>query len=292
MPDRLADLSRELADLTARLAPYLVAVRSGSGTASGFAWREDLVVTAEEVLEAEEATAVTLPSGERVPASLVGRDPSTDVAVLRVDRPKALTPITLDGETQRRVGEIALALGRGDEGPVTALGIVGLAGPAWRSLRGGMIDARLGLDLRLPRAAEGGLAVDAAGQAFGMTVFGPRGTTLVIPATTIDRVAAHLVRHGRVARGYLGLGLQPVRVGSSNEEGVLVSSVAEDGPGRQAGVLQGDIIVRFAGDSVAGMRALMSRLGPESVGRSVDLGLLRGGEEKVVTLVIGERPAT
>jgi len=113
----------------------------------------------------------------------------------------------------------------------------------------------------------------------------------VIPAATIERVAAHLLRHGRMARGYLGLGLQPVRLDGTGEEGVLVSSVAGDGPGRQAGVLQGDIIARFAGERVGGMRTLMTRLGPESVGRTVDLALLRGGEERVVTLTIGERPA-
>jgi S1-C subfamily serine protease len=292
MPDQLAALSRDLSALTERLAPHLIAVHSASATASGFVWRDNLIITAEEALETEDGLAVTLADGSRVPASLVGRDPSTDVALLRVEGPLTLPAATLDTRAVRRVGEIVLALGRGEEGPVAALGIVAVAGPAWRSLRGGSIDARLRLDLRLPRASEGGLAVDADGKAFGMTVFGPRRSTLVIPAATIERVASHLLRHGRVARGYLGLGLQPVRLDGSDEEGVLVSSVAEDGPGRRAGVLQGDIITHFAGERTGGMRALMNRLAPESVGRTVELGLMRGGEAKIVMIAIGERPPT
>ncbi|HVG47865.1 MAG TPA: S1C family serine protease [Rubellimicrobium sp.] len=292
MPDRLAELSEEISALSERLAPHVVAVQSGPATFSGFVWRDDLVVTAEEALESEDGLAVTLPDGTRAAATLIGRDPSTDVALLRLDHMVPRVAAPLDGQTARRIGEIALALGRGDDGPVAALGVVSVVGPAWRSLRGGTIDARLLLDLRLPLALEGGLAVDANGKVFGMTVFGPRRSTLVIPAATIERVAAHLLRHGRVARGYLGLGLQPVWLDGSGEEGVLVSSVASDGPGREAGVLQGDIVARFAGERVGGMRALMARLGPESVGQTVELGLLRAGQPRDVTITIGERPAT
>ncbi|EYD72914.1 hypothetical protein Rumeso_04790 [Rubellimicrobium mesophilum DSM 19309] len=291
MSDLLADLSRRLSALAGQLAPHLVAVQSGHRTASGFIWREGLVVTSDEALESEEGISLTLPDGTRRPAALAGRDPSTDIVLLRVDQPLG-QPAELDIGTPRAVGELALALGRGAEGPVAALGVVGVVGPAWRSLRGGNIDALIRLDLRLPRAAEGGLAVDAEGRPFGMAVHGPRRSTLVIPGATIERVAAHLLEHGRVGRGYLGLGLQPVRIDASGEHGVLVSSVDEAGPGRQAGLLQGDIITRFGGEPVGGMRGLMARLGPDSIGRTVEIGVLRGGAPTVVTLTIGERPTT
>lgn len=290
MPDLLTDLSRDLSALVARLSPHLVAVRSGHRTSSGFVWRENLIVTSDEALEAEEGISVILADGARLPATLAGRDPSTDIVLLRVEQPLG-PPAPLGMGTPRGVGELVLALGRGMEGTIAAMGVVGVAGPAWRSLRGGHIDALIRLDLRLPRAAEGGLVVDAAGQSFGMAVLGPRRSTLVIPAATIERVAAHLLRHGRVGRGYLGLGLQPVRLDASGEQGILVSSVDENGPGRRAGLLQGDIITRFAGEPVGGMRALMTRLGPESIGQVVELGILRGGAPSVVALTVGERPA-
>ena len=290
MTDTLPELSRHLSSLVERLSSPVVAVLSGSGAASGFVWRDGHVVTAEEALAADDGIVVALGDGRRLPAVLVGRDASTDVALLRVEEP--LPPaVPLDAAAPRRVGELALAIGRGRDGTTSALGMVGTVGPAWRSLRGGRIDARLGLDLRLPRHAQGGLAVDAEGRAFGMTVLGPRRSTLAIPAATIDRVAAQLLAHGRVPRGYLGLSLQPLRVDGSGERGALVLGVEAAGPGQNAGLRQGDIIVRFAGEPLGGPRPITDRLGPETVGQTVELGILRGGEHQTIALVIGERPA-
>lgn len=290
MTETLSDLSQALSSLAARVSGGIVAVQGGRGASSGFLWREGLVVTAEEALEKDEDLGVGLPDGSRARASLVGRDPSTDVALLRVEGATP-PPVALDADASPRVGDLALAVGRSGEGPLAAFGIIGTAGPAWRSLRGGMIDALLRLDLRLPRAAEGGLAVGATGQAIGMAVLGPRRSTLVIPAATVERVAARLLEHGRIGRGYLGLGLQPVQVDGGEGRGVIVVSVAEDGPGRRAGIVQGDVVTRFGGEPVAGLRALLARLGPESVGREVELEVRRGGEPRSVTLTIADRPA-
>jgi S1-C subfamily serine protease len=293
MSDDLTTLSHALAGAVERAAAGAVAVEAGRAAFSGWVWREGLVVTADEALDEAGQVAVRLPDGSRREAQVAGRDASTDVALLRVEGTPP--PVALD-RAPRRVGEVILAVGRGAGGPVAAMGILGEAGPAWRSLRGGMIDARLGLDLRLPGAAEGGLAVDAGGRAFGMAVPGPRGTALAIPAATVERVAAQLLETGRVARGYLGLGLAPVRLdgsegGGAEGRGVLVTGVDADGPGRRAGVLQGDILVRFDGEPVGGARSLAQRLGPESVGRAVEVGLLRGGEPRTVLIAIGERHA-
>ena len=288
MTTLLPDLSRALAAAAAQGAASVVGIEGPRTRASGFVWREGLVVTADEALEAEEGLSVRLPDGSQAPATLAGRDPSTDVALLRVEGALP-APVALDPATPRALGEVALAVGRGEHGSMASMGIVGTVGPAWRSLRGGRIDARLGLDLRLRGAMEGGLVLDADGRAWGMAVSGPRRSALAIPAATVERVAAHLLSHGRVARGYLGLGLQPVRLGDG-AAGAVVTSLDEDGPARAAGVLQGDILLRFGGEPVGAM-GFRQRLGPESVGQEVELGLLRGGEPRTVTLRVAERPA-
>jgi S1-C subfamily serine protease len=287
MPDTLVDLSRDLARMAEQVSPHVVAVEAGGAASSGFVWREGLVVVADEALEAEEGLAVVRPDGSRVPAALVGRDPSTDVALLRVEGAGA--PVAFD-PAPRRVGEIALALGRGPRGPLAALGVVSEAGPAWRSLRGGMIEARIGLDLRLQRAAEGGLVADAEGRAFGMAVFGPRRAAIVIPAATVERVASHLLAHGRVARGWLGLALQPVALDGGEDRGLLVVGLEAEAPARAAGVAQGDILVALGGEPVGGMRALFDLLGPETVGREMPLALRRGGQALTLPVTVGERP--
>jgi S1-C subfamily serine protease len=266
-----------------------VAVASHRSRSSGFAWREDLVVTADEALADEGEVTVTLPRGEQRRATIVGRDPSTDVALLRVEG-DGLVPAPL-GDAQQRTGALAIAIGAGEAGPTAALGIVGAAGPAWQSMRGGRIDARLELDLRLPRGAEGGLALDAAGQAFGMVVLGPRRRVLVIPTATVARVAATLQRHGRVPRGYLGLRLQSVRAEGDGAAGAMVMGVDPSGPGAAAGLRQGDVITGWAGQPVASAQALLRAIGPDSVGQAFSVVAMRAGQQVELTLTVGERPA-
>jgi S1-C subfamily serine protease len=285
----MQDLSAALAHAVAGVAPALVAVRSGRAASTGFVWRPGLVVTAEEALAEEGEVAVTLPGGEAVPARLAGRDPTTDVALLRVNRPD-LSPVPLVAAPVA-VGALALVAGAQDGAPTAALGVVARAGGPWRSLRGGEIDARIELDLRLRQSAEGGLALDGAGQAIGMAVLGPRRRVLVIPMATVERVAAKLESHGRIPRGYLGLGLQPVAVGGGEGRGAMVMSVDPRGPGAAAGVHQGDILVTWDGAPIGEVQTLLRALGPDSVGRTVTLGLRRAGEELQLPLTISERPA-
>ena len=292
MPDAanpLETLSAALSALVARASPGVVAVRSHRAWSSGFIWKPGLVVTADEALAEDGEVAVTLPGGESVAASLVGRDPSTDVALLRVGRTD-IQPAALS-QALVAAGALAVAVGSQDGTPVAALGAVSVAGAAWRSMRGGEISARIELDVALRRHAEGGLALDAAGQAFGMAVLGPRRRVLVIPAATIERVAAQLEARGRVVRGYLGLGLQPIRLdGGGGAPGVIVMSVDPQGPGAAAGIRQGDVIAAWDGRPVGGVSALLRALGPDSVGSTATLSLRRAGAPLEVRLTVGEKP--
>jgi S1-C subfamily serine protease len=284
----LTNLSASLSGLVAATAPSIVAIHSHRALSSGFIWKTGMIVTADEALADEGEVAVTLSGGKRISATIAGRDPTTDIALLRADI-GAVSPIALDGSAPS-AGALAVVVGGREGEAVAALGVVATSGVAWRSMRGGEIDARIELDLSLRRHAEGGLALDASGQAFGMAVFGPRRRVLVIPAATIARVAAQIEAHGKVARGYLGLGLQPVRLDRDGGVGAMVMSVAGDGPGAKAGVRQGDVLQAWDGQPIGSVNALLRALGPTSVGKTVALSLRRGGETRAVVLEIGERP--
>jgi S1-C subfamily serine protease len=286
---QMQDLSGALAGLVAKAAPSILSVHSHRSRSSGFVWRPGLIVTADEALCEEGEFAVTLPGGDIVAAQLVGRDSTTDVALLRVDR-SDLQPVSL-AASPVAAGALAIAVGAEDGAPTAALGVVSRAAGPWRSLRGGEIDARIELDLRLRRSAEGGLVLDAVGQAIGMAVFGPHRRVLVIPSATIERVAAKLERHGRIARGYLGLGLQTVAIEGGDESGAMVMSVDPQGPGAASGIHQGDIIVTWNSEPIRHVQSLLRAIGPDSVGQTATLGLRRAGETKQVPLTIAERPA-
>jgi S1-C subfamily serine protease len=286
----LQSLSSALSGLVANVAPSIVSIHSRRSRSSGFVWRSGLIVTVEEVLPEEGEISVTLPGGDLVSAQLAGRDAATDVALLRADSSK-LVPVTLVNAPVS-AGTLAVVLGAEDGTPTAALGLVSrLAGP-WRSLRGGEIDARIEFDIRLRQTAEGSLAVDGSGQAIGMVVFGPRQRVIAIPFSTIERVAARLERHGRIPRGYLGLGLQSVAIEDGGRAGAMVMSVDPQGPGATAGILQGDILITWDGEPLRDVHSLSRSLGPDSVGKKVALGLRRAGERQQIALTIAERPAT
>ncbi len=283
----LASISSSLTDVVARTAPAIVSVHSHRLRASGFVWKAGLVVTADEALADEGEISVKLADGVERAATLAGRDHTTDIALLRVDTANtAAAPLSA---TVPALGSLAVVVAAERGAPMASLAMVSLVGERWRSLRGGEIDARIELDVRLRHGHQGGLAVDASGQAIGMAVLGPR-RVIVIPAATITRVAARLESHGRIARGYLGLGLQPVKL----DEGIgaMVMSVDKQGPGSTAGIRQGDVIVGFNGQQVTGVRSLARALGPESVGSVVDVNVRRAGEPAHFKLTIGERPET
>ncbi|RTL73200.1 MAG: serine protease [Hyphomicrobiales bacterium] len=286
----LARLSADISSIVTAISPGVVAIRSPHARCSGFVWKPGLVVTANDALADDENIAIFLPGGTRVEATLAGRDPSTDIAVLRVPadtaQPADLHPVLPS------VGAITISVGSDRGNALAALGIVSTVGPAWQSMRGGDINARIELDLSMRRVAEGGLAVDASGQAFGMTVFGPRRRVLVIPAETISHVAGKIETDGKIERGYLGLALQPVRVAESPGFGLMVMGVEQGGPGAKAGVQQGDVIVRVNGREIASPLALQRSLGPSRVGTTLAMDVRRSGTDTKLELLVGTRPAT
>jgi S1-C subfamily serine protease len=283
----LASFSAAVAELVHRAAPSVVSVHSRGAESSGFVWRPGLVVTAENAIADDNDISIVAHDGASASAALVGRDPSTDVLLLRVQRTDLPQAPLIAGSLA--AGMLALVVGAREGRPVASLGIVSYAGPQWRSMRGGLIDARIELSAGLRRSSEGGLAVDPDGRAFGMAAFGPRRRTLVIPFATIDRAAETLLAKGRVARGYVGLGLQPVQLDGGGG-GLMAISVDPKGPGAAAGVRQGDVIVAWNGEPLRGVHHLMRALGPDSVGQVVKLSVRRGGEPLEVALTIDERP--
>lgn len=288
MPDTaLLSLSNNLADLVERTAQSVVTIHGARRwPLSGLHWRAGVIVTAEEGLERDDNLAILLPDGRQTSASLIGRDPTTDIAALRF-QPDGLQAVAAGDISSLRTGNLVLAVGRNEAGPVASFGIAALAGGAWQSRRGGTIDRLIRLDLRLSPSAEGGAMVDASGRVLGMVVPGPRRRVLGIPASTIDRVVDQLLAKGHIARGYLGAGLRPARHGDA--AGILIVGIDPAGPAASAGLLVGDIITQWNGKSVARVREVMRLLGPESVGSTVKLGLLRGGEKAEKSVTIGER---
>lgn len=283
-PTPLSSLSSALADIVARTAPSVVSVHSHRSRATGFAWKPGLIVTADEALADEGAVEIGLADGSTAAATIAGRDHTTDIALLRVDA--AVAPVKL-AATVPPLGALSVVVATNRETPSAALGMVSASGKSWRSLRGGDIDARIELDVRLHGSQQGGLALDASGDAFGMAVLGPR-RVLVIPTATIERVAAQLEARGRIARGYLGLGLQPVRL--DDGIGAMVMNVDKAGPSAAAGIRQGDVIVAVNDQKLSGVRALSRTLGPSSVGAVVDVAVRRGGEPASFRVTVAERP--
>jgi S1-C subfamily serine protease len=281
----LSSLSSAIEGVVATARPSIVSVHSRRSRASGFVWKPGLVVTADEALAEEGDVAIKSSDGTTRPATVAGRDHTTDIALLRFDG-AGLAPSGLISGAPA-LGSLAVVVAAEGGHPTAALGAVSLTGERWRSLRGGDIDARIELDVRLPHSHEGGLALNAQGQAFGMAVRGPR-RVLVIPSATIERVAARLETHGRVARGYLGLGLQPVRL--DDGVGAMVMSVDRTGPSAAAGIRQGDVIVGWNNEKLSGVRSLLRALGPDSVGSVVDVAARRADEPVTFKLTIGERP--
>lgn len=296
MTDQLVQFSDALAARVESTKPAAVAIRlAHERFVTGIVWQSDVVVASEQSLPRREEFEVVMTGGTVTTAKVAGRDSSTNIAVLRPQAPLASSSITTN---EARAGAIVIAIGADGTGGASArLGIVNIAGPEWHSSRGGLIDRRIALDVRLARSEEGGPIFDAAGSCIGMSTFGPRGQVLVIPAATIDRIVPTLLKDGRVVRGWLGVALQAVAVPDALREtvdqssGLMVMSVVENGPAAQAGIVAGDIILSVDGTSTRRFRKIARHFGSENIGRKAELRVIRSGAVITVKTTIAERPA-
>jgi S1-C subfamily serine protease len=290
MANELAALSGELAQAVAQTGSAVVAVHARPRfSSSGVFWRPGIIVTAEHAIRREEEITVTLPDGAGSPATLAGSDPGTDVAVLKVED-TAHAPVTR-AAADPVPGNLILAVGRSEDSGINAtMGIVSAVSGSWRTWRGGRLDRYIRLDLTLYPNSVGGVVVNTAGGAIGIATSSlSRIAGVAIPASTIDRVVDEILTRGRVSRGYLGAGLQPVEL-PGQRQGLIVLSLEPEGPAAQAGVLIGDILISLGGANVADTDDIQTLLEGRAVGQGVEALFLRGGDSRGITIVIGERP--
>ncbi|MBI4340094.1 MAG: trypsin-like peptidase domain-containing protein [Chloroflexi bacterium] len=297
MATTLFNLSSDLAALVAAAGPGVVRVEGRRRLpASGIVWSaEGLILTAHHVLEEDASIAVGLEDGRSVQASLVGRDPTTDLALLKSQASGHPAP-EWAGPDSARVGHLVLALGRPGPGVLATLGVVSALGDPWRTPLGGRIDRLLQTDAAMYPGFSGGPLVDAGGRILGLnTTAILRGLPVTVPAPTVRGVVEALLAHGRVRRGYLGVGAQPVRLPTpleqqtGQETGLLLVSVEPGSPAAQGGLLMGDTIVTLDGQPVRRLEELLGQLTEERIGKAMAIRFIRGGQVQERGVVIGSR---
>jgi S1-C subfamily serine protease len=297
-------LSSESASVIEKVGGAVVAVHGRRRIpSSGVHWRPGIVVTSDQALERDEEITVTLPDGRSVAATLAGRDPSTDIAILKLESSQSESsnlalPDFADLSTLR-VGHWVLVAGRTSEGGARAsLALVGVVGPAWRTWRGGTLDATVRLDRNLHPNFAGGPVIDHQGRVLGISTPAlSRYGAVVIPALTVDRVTAELEKKGHVGRGYLGIGMVPVRLPRklresaklASEIGLIVVGVEPDSPAEQAGVILGDVLVALDASPLRDTDDLQAQLTAERIGKAVKASIIRGGAVAEVVITVGER---
>ena len=299
MANVLESLSVDMAQAVENAGNSLVRVQARRRqSATGIVWSADgLIVTAHHVVEREEGIRIGLPDGSQTTAALVGRDPTTDIAVLKAEA-TGLVPANwaeLDGV---RVGHLILAVGRPETGVQATLGVVSALDGGWRTMAGGAVDAYVQTDVVMYPGFSGGALVGANGAFIGMNSSAlVRGASVTLPAATLRRVAELLKVHGKVKRGFLGVNAQGVRLPSSlvellgQETGLLLAAVEQGSPADVGGLMVGDILVKVDGQPVRQMDDLMAALSGDRVGKSVPVTYVRGGQTAEAAVAIGERTA-
>jgi S1-C subfamily serine protease len=293
----LVQLSDGLAGLVDAVGASVVRVEARSHIpSSGIVWSgAGIIVTASHTVELDEHVRVGLADGQTESATLVGRDPTTDIAVLRVDAAGLRTADWDDGAAAR-AGQLVVSLGRPGRTIRASLGMLGAVADAWQAPSGGRLDRYLQIDDVAPRGFSGGPLVTAGGRVLGMNTSRLlRGATLAVPAQTLQRVVDALVAHGRIRRGYLGIGAHPVRLPAAarqqlgRDAGLLVVSVASSSPAERAGLYLGDVIVGANGAGIRSLRDLAGVLTEDRIGSPLALRILRAGGAHDVPVLVGER---
>ncbi|MCH7653878.1 MAG: trypsin-like peptidase domain-containing protein [Chloroflexi bacterium] len=290
-------LSDDIAELVVDAGRGVVRVEARRRMpASGIVWSDDgVIVTAHHVVERDEDISVGLPDGGTAAAKLVGRDPSIDVAVLKAEQ-SGLTAVQRASADSVSAGNLVLALGRPGKDPRATLGMVNAVGDAWRTPAGGAVDSYVQTDVTMYPGFSGGPLVAPSGQVVGMNTSALiRGAAATIPVATLEKTVAQLLEHGRVLRGFLGVGAQPVGLQSSiadetgQDMGLLIASIVEDGPADKGGLLVGDTLVALDSEPLRGLDDLLGALG-DKAGRTSTVRLVRAGQLKEISVVVGERP--
>ena len=294
--EQLLSLSDGLAAVAARAAESVVRVEGRRRAGSGVAWAADAILTAAHAVGEEDEVEVQLPSGEAVRGEVAGRDPGTDLAVVRLASPATL-PLPAWHDDVPAAGSLALTLSRPGRAPRAGLALVArVSAGEWRAPGGARLDRFVELDASLFPGFSGGLVVDLAGRALGLANAGVvRGAALALPPATLRRVAGALLSHGAVRRGYLGVATIPVHLPSQlrtvagQERGLLVSGLDEGGPAAQVGVVLGDVLLSAAGSALAHPRDLAPLLEEDRIGEPLPLRVLRAGAPRDLALTIGAR---
>ncbi|HEY2943591.1 MAG TPA: trypsin-like peptidase domain-containing protein [Vicinamibacteria bacterium] len=267
------------------------------GPSSGIAWSSDgVIVAAHHNVEWDEDVTVGRHDGTTARATVVGRDPTTDLAVLRAPLTGLATPDwASDG---LKVGHLVLALTRPGRTVRASLGVVHALGDEWRTAAGGRVDRYLQTDVGVQPGFSGSLLADVSGRALGMNNAGlMRGASLALPVATLRRVVETLVTHGHVRRGFIGIGTIPVSLPGGLQKtagqpaGLLITSVQDDSAAGRAGLLLGDAIVAVDGRAVSGPADLLPFLEADRIGQAVTVRIVRAGEVRDVALTIGAREA-
>lgn len=269
---------------------------------SGVHWRQGVIVSTNHTVQRDEEITVTTGGGETIPATLAGRDPTTDLAVLRIagDAATNLAVVEAGDAGALRVGHLVVAVGRVSRRGVSAgLGMVSAAGGAWRTWRGGEVDRLLRLDLGIFLGFSGGALVNTEGRVVGINTSAlSRGGAMTIPAATVNRVVDALLERGRIARGYLGVGMYPVmlpdemrsKLNLTASSGLILLSVEAGGPAGKAGLMLGDVLVALGDTPTRHTDDVQGVLGADVVGQNVRATIIRGGSKMEIDVTVGERP--
>lgn len=288
-------LSGRLADVVEGVGPAVVRVNGRRRrTASGLVYAPDTILTASHTLEREEDLAVETHDGRKLQARFAGRDPATDLAVVRTE---GLGLEAAKFSEEVRVGQLALAVGRSSSsGPRVSLGVVSSVGGPLRTGRGAVLERYVQTDAAPYPGFSGGALVSAGGSVLGMLTAGlSRDMALAVPPETIRRVADALSEEGYIRRGFLGILSQPVHLPESQRadqpygSGLLVVGVEDGSPAGRGGLLLGDILVSLDGRAVEGTEDLQSLLPGEKVGETVSVGVIRGEALRELEVTVGER---
>jgi S1-C subfamily serine protease len=288
-------LSEEFANAIERAGRSVVSVNEGGRSGvSGTIWREGLVVTAAHTIRGQQELTLELPGSGSTKASVVGRDPATDVALLRMKDSGNATAEFADA-AKLRVGHFVLAVGRRpQQGLAASHGMIGGLGGTWRMRGGGRIDRWLRLDLTPFSGFSGGPLVTADGKIIGINTSGAQRSIVTITGETVNRVVDQLLAKGKIPQGYLGVGLQPVSLPKATASGagggLLVVMLEPGASAEKAGLMIGDIVIGFEDRPLTDLADLRTVLDPEQVGKQVHLRVLRGGQTQDVSLTVAERP--